>query len=339
MRSCRLRRTWFARHCGVGACEVEERHDSTVLEFRQDGSLVKRVHRNPDGSEWVTICEYNANRLTTMRTESGSTFASLRIYEYDAVGRLTRVVIRSADGSDRLEEAYEYDSAGRKKKTFYVDAAAVRPDSKYVWGVEGTDTCYSAPGAATLTTLYNQREQPAELLFHDAAGMLLSRVRFSYDADANLIEEIQTNAVDTLPQEVITAMDPAQLEAVHAILGTAGGQVRWTHRYDGKGRRIESRSQIGRLGGEVKKMLYNDYCDRIAEASEHEAREYSIGDQGQLSDTPANNRGNRSEARFQYDYDANGNWVLKIVESRAGTEQEFTQVSVERRTIEYFAPG
>ena len=47
-------------------------------------------------------------------------------------------------GDDGLykAESYEYDAAGRKKKTFYVDLAAQRPDTQYSWGVEGTDSSY-----------------------------------------------------------------------------------------------------------------------------------------------------------------------------------------------------
>jgi hypothetical protein len=93
---------------------------------------------------------------------------------------------------------------------------------------------------------------------------------------------------------------------------------------------------MGLLGGEIKAMVYNRYGDQIAEVSEHEAREYGINDNGQLSDAPIKESVNRSEARFRYDYDANGNWVLKTVEARATKEQEFTESGVERRTIEYF---
>jgi hypothetical protein len=337
--TCQIQRIWFTRRCGADACETEERNDSAILEFRQDGSLARRSHRNPDGSEWTTTYEYDANRLAAVRTESGGTFVNLHIYDYDAVGRLVRVIIRSADGRDRVTESYEYDADGRKKKTFYVDVVNQRPDTQYGWGVEGTDACYSVPGAATLTTLFNEREQPTELLFHDATGRLLSRVEFSYDADTNLIQETQTNAADMLPPEMIMAMNPAQLETLRAMLGASGERIRRMHRYDAKGRRVETRSQIGLLGGDVRKMVYNDFGEQIAEASEHNAQEYGIEDKGRLTDAPTMESVNRSEARLRYDYDANGNWVLKTVEARAGTEQEFTQSSIERRTIEYFGPS
>jgi len=49
--SCRLQRTWYSRQCGADACDTEERGDTSLLEFRADGALVRRSHHNPDGSE------------------------------------------------------------------------------------------------------------------------------------------------------------------------------------------------------------------------------------------------------------------------------------------------
>ena len=36
--SCRIERTWYYRKCGAEACEMEERKDSTTLEFSPDGA-------------------------------------------------------------------------------------------------------------------------------------------------------------------------------------------------------------------------------------------------------------------------------------------------------------
>jgi hypothetical protein len=239
-------------------------------------------------------------------------------------------------GADRIAESYEYDAAGHKTKTFYVDSAAQRPDTQYTWGVEGTDSSYSAPGAATLTTVYNEREQPTDLRFYDATGRLLSRVAFGYDRDGNLVEEAQTNTAETLPPEMLTSLNQAQLDAVRALLGAAGEPIRRTHGYNEQGRRVETRSRMGLLGGDSKIVAYNDHGDQIEEVFEHEERDYSINDEGRLSDAPTRESVSRSEGHFRYDYDAHGNWVIKTVESRGGTDEDFTVCSVERRTIEYF---
>lgn len=334
--SCRLQRTWYSRRCGADACDTEERGDTTMLEFRADGALARRSHHNPDGSEWTTTYEYNdGGRLTTARSDNGGGLVDLQVYEYDAPGRLIRVLARPQGGADRIVESYEYSDTGGKKKTLYVDVTAQRPDTHYSWGVEGTDSAYSAPGAATLTTVYNERDQPTDILFHDTAGRQLSRVEFRYDEAGRMVEEALTKTEEALPPEMLASLNQAQLETVRALFGAGGQPIQRTFRYDGQGR-VESRLHIGPLGGDCKTVTYNDNGDQIQEVCEHEGRDYSIDDEGRLNDTPARETISRSEARFHYDYDARGNWVLKTIESRGQADQDFTVSSVERRTITYF---
>jgi len=337
--TCRIERTWYVRRCGADACETEERSDITALEWGADGSLMRRRHHNPDGSEWTVTYEYNdIGRLATVRNENQAGPVDVQFYNYDMAGRLIRVITRpqSQGGGDRIAESYEYDAAGRKKKILHFDLAAQRPDTDYVWGVEGTDTCYSAPGAATLTTLHNERDQPTDVLFYDGAGRLLSRVEFRYDRDARLVEEAQTNTGEMLPPGMLASLNQAQLETVTALFGVAGEPMRVIHRYDDQGRRIGTGSRMGPLGGHSKTMAYNDHGDPIEEVFENDERDYSIDDEGRLADAPSRESVSRSEARFGYDYDARGNWVTKTVEGRGGADHDFTLSSVERRTIGYF---
>jgi len=337
VRTCRLQRTWYSRRCGAKTCESEAGGDTTEVEFRADGFLARRWHHNPDGSEWTSTYEYDdAGRLTTLGVENAAGLANVQFYEYDTAGRLVRIIARPRDGGDRIAESYEYDAAGRKKKVVYVELTSQQPDTWCGWGVEGTDSIYSAPGAATLTTLYNERDQPAELLFCDAAGRPLRRVEFRYDNAGNLIEEAQTNVTETLPSEMLRSLNQAQLETVRTVLGTAGESIRRNHSYDEQGRRVETRWRIGRLGDERKTVAYNDHGDPVEEVFEHDRREYAMDDKGRLSDTPTRTSANRSQARLRYDYDAHSNWVKKTVESRGGPDRDFTLSSVERRAIEYF---
>lgn len=214
--------------------------------------------------------------------------------------------------------------------------ASQRPNTTYSWGVEGTDSSYSAPGAAKLITLHNNRDQPAELLFHDGEDRLLSRVEFLYDQDGNLVEEAQTKAAEMLLPGISSSMNQAQIQAVQALLGGAGEPMRRTHRYNEQGRRIETQWQVGPLGSSRRTVEYNDHGDQIEEVSDDEARDYNLDDDGQLSDIPTRESTSRSEARFRYDYDAHGNWVSKTIEGRVNTDQDFTLSTVERRTLAYF---
>jgi hypothetical protein len=79
-------------------------------------------------------------------------------------------------------------------------------------------------------------------------------------------------------------------------------------------------------------MNYNEHGERIEAIHESTGRGYNLeDDEGRISETPSEERSNRSETFFHYDYDARGNWVRKAVESRTGEV-----FSVNHRTIDYF---
>ena len=330
VRACRLQRTWYSLRCGAEVCETEERGDITSLEFRADGSLSRRWHFNPDGSEWTATYEYNdAGRLASVRTESPAGLTQVHFFDYDEAGRPVRV------RGDRVMETYGYDAAGRKQKTLHVDLANQTANTLYAWGAEGTDSSYSAPGTARLTTLYNERDQPTQLLFYDANEHLISKVSFTYNTHGNLVEEAQTKSAETVPSELVASLSPGQREAVLALFGASGEPVRRTHQYNDEGRRSESCSRVGLLGGDRKIVAYNIKGDVVEEICERDERDFSMDPEGRLSDAPTGERKIRSEARFHYEYDAEGNWVTKTVEIRGGTQQEFIVSTVGRRTIEY----
>jgi YD repeat-containing protein len=293
---------------------------------------------NPDGSESKITHEYDdAGRLTMARTESEAGVQNLQVHEYDNAGRLLRVLARNTDGNDRMVESYEYDASGRKIKTRYADVATQRPDTHYAWGVEGTDSVYSAPGAAKLITLHNDRDQPTKLSFHDIGDREVSRVEFRYNDAGRLIEEAQTMSEEVLPPEMLASLNPAQLETARKLFGFGSGSLRRTHAYDDQGRRIETRSDLGPLGFDRKTVTYNEHDDPVTEIGEHQERECAIDDEGRIAQSPARETVSRSETRFHYEYDSQGNWVSKTVEGRAGTEGDFAISAVERRTITYFA--
>jgi len=330
VRSCRLERTWNSR--GSGA---EPRGDATSLEFRSDGNLAARLQHNPDGSEWTSTYEYDdSGRLIQMRTESAAGIA-VSFCDYDDAGRLLRVLARDEAG-DRIVETYEYDSSGSTHKTIHVDAAGHGSGTQRAWGVEGTDSAYSAPNTATLTTTYNDRDQPTRLLFRDAAGRELSQVQFRYDDAGRLVEEVQMNSEAVLPPEMLAGANAAQLQTLRGFLGVGEGSIRRTHAYDEQGRRVETRSNTGPVGFDKQTLTLNDFGDPIVQVYEHEERDYGIDEEGRFSERPTREHASRTEARFQYEYDSHGNWISKKVENRSGSEGEFSISAAERRTITYF---
>lgn len=315
VRTVDLERTWYHWKRGSGesnACELTENGDRSIAEFHPDGAISRRWHHNPDSSEWTTVYAYDdAGRLISVRNVSSSGQTNLGLYEYDPAGRQTRHLSRDAAGNERTIESYTYDAEGRKTKTHFIDLAAQSPNTHYGLGVEGSKTSYSAPNTATLTTEYDQSERPTAVLFHDAAGALLSQVDLRYDASGHLIEESQIHVVSPF-SAFEEQLNPAQREALRGLL--SGPIARSVHRYDALGRCMETTSStFGRLGNHRETMNHNQYGHIIAQTSEDENREYGFDEEGHLANRPATQH--RSEARFLYDYDALGNWTSKISET------------------------
>ena len=330
--TCRLERTWHFMHCGTAACEPETSGDVSTVEFRPDGALARRWHQNPDGSEWTSTYEYDASgHLLAVLTQNPAGQANREIHEYDDLGRLTRRIARDAEGRERVVERYEYPSEGRQAKILHVDPQGPTISG---WGVEGAVGIFSAPGAATVTKIY-EREHPVEVLFHDAAGVLLSRIDFRYDEAGNLVEEAQSRLAFPFAAETESQMSAAQLETIRAMFGGGGHPLRQLHRYDAVGNRIESISELGLLGQYRRLSTYNSHGDQISEINEDEHREYGISDTGELSESAIKETRTRSEARFQYQYDAQGNWIEKIIEGRAGENKDFRLSSTESRLLTY----
>jgi hypothetical protein len=312
----------------VHTCRMH-RYIITTLEFHPDGSLALQHHQNADGSTFTSTYEYESSRLLRVTTKDQAGKTTLQSCRYDSQGRLTRLLTQSESGVERVSETYEYDAAGQKKKTFFVDPTAPTSNSTAFWSAEGTDVSYSAQGTTSLTTLYNLSNQPTQLLFYNDAQKLLTRVTFTYDQAGNLVEEAQ----EILTPMFLTAMNPAQLAALRALTG--GGHKR-THRYDSHGHRIETRTQMGALSDERVTIAYNEHGDRIAEVREDQERTYGMNEEGQLSETPTEQRANRSESRLHYQYDGYGNWITQSAETRSAPDQNFIPGSSEQREITYF---
>jgi len=310
--------------------------DHSIVEFRPDGAISRRWHRNPDNSEWTSVHTYDdAGRLVSIRDESSAGEVHLRLHEYDQLGRLMRHLSRDPSGGERIIESYSYDAAGRKTKTHFVDTASQRPNTNYSWAVEGSKAFYSAPNAAKLATAYDPAGRPNEFLFHDATGALTSRVDFHYDESGNLTEEAQTHTVSPF-SGFEGNLSPEQVEAVRAVL--SGPISRRIHRYDALGHRIETLCSIfGSLGNHSETMEYNQHGDLITQTSADESREYGFEEEGgELQSRPGHQ--SRSHARFIYEYDPRGNWTSKITEAGPGDNPDFAVTSTERRTLTYFDP-
>ena len=110
-------------------------------------------------------------------------------------GRLTLVLPVDLDGTKHETERCQYDENGRKTRVVFLPApetsgtACSTGSCGTMYGVEGTNVLYSAPGATTSTTIYDEHERPSEASFYDANNALVSRVEFSRDQDGRVLSE------------------------------------------------------------------------------------------------------------------------------------------------------
>lgn len=325
VRLCELHRTSYPRSCGPDACETDERNDLTIVEFLSDGLLLRRFHKNPPPhGEWTSIYEYDSDsgHLSTERVDENGRLTSVRCLEYDSARRLSRVIVVDKDGGQFVAETYSYGRDGKMTKVVNIDSHL--DTGNCTFGVDGTDAAYGAPGATTITSLYDGNKRPTEHLFHDGQRELVSRIDLRYDDRGNLIEEIST--LHKLPAEMAPELNAEQREAMRKFF-VFGRR----HRYDDQNRRIETSSIVPRDDQDTRTFAYNDHGDVISEISDHAHSEYGLGEKGTFITQPDSTRADRSETKFRYQYDRYGNWIEKIVETSGGPVW-----SVERRTIHYF---
>jgi hypothetical protein len=301
--------------------EKGEQRATTTIEFREDGACeLRRVH-DPQGLEWMTVYEFDdAGRLTAMRADGPSGWSETRVFEYDSEARIRRVLVRSPGGNERVAESYAYDPAGLKTQTKYLDS---NRSSEGFWAIEGTDACFAARGAVTITTYFDAEDRPTAALFRDRHDDIVNRVNLRYDSAGHLIEE--EAMAEPMPPELrhFPGLDP--------------GPMRRLFRYDDQGRRTEMIGPWGPLGVLRLTTSYNELGDESWVFSEDRDQEYDLDERGYPSSTaPTRVNVRRSWTRFNRLYDAQGNWTHLALETRTDADGDFCVSERMRRTITYF---
>ena len=104
--------------------------------------------------------------------------------------------------------------------------------------------------------------------------------------------------------------------------------------YDAQGRLVERTRRMGILSEERTRFEYDDRGNPILETTEHHDREIELDDTAGARSK--NGQARVDYTRFEYQYDANGNWTERIVSFRSGSDTDFRRSNVERRTISYY---
>jgi hypothetical protein len=168
------------------------------------------------------------------------------------------------------------------------------------WSMEGLNVAIGTWGAVEARTTLDSRSVPLETLFLDSQNEETSRIRYTCDERGRILQAIQTSGPGVgfnMPAEVA--------EEFRKQLGADAEISRLWFEYDDAGRVTDSRGAL--MGNEIF----------------HTASTYnSQGDTETITDQ-------QGTTRYEYEYDAHGNWLRKVGHGPHGEQ-------VESRVITYY---
>jgi hypothetical protein len=312
---------------------------SSVDEFQTDGKISASTINNPDGTIVRTTYRYD-DRGRLMEVQSGAADGPITktIYSYDDAGRHIRTMSVDADGTSRESESCRYDSAGRKTKVSFLQFPL--RGGAVAYGFEASDFAISSSDATTMTTTYGEGDLPEEVLLHDANHQVTRRIRITRDREGRVLSEVvEFGGQFPFPEmrQDLAAIPPEQIAALTAMLSHVfqGREMHsTTYAYDRQGRVLERTMRMGTIDENRATYRYDDRDNPIEEISEKRSRELGADAEGTVRTNKEDMR--RHDVRYEYQYDAEGNWTERIVSSRMEANAIFQRSNVERRQITYY---
>lgn len=306
-------------------------HIQFTTEFDEEGRLLATVHRNSDGSQWMSYFSYdNSGRLLNIASGSEGQMKQTS-YLYDHAGRLQSIRQENKPGGSTT---FTYDERGRKTKNEISRPEDYRPNLAFAGSpFEVADRAPNMLGGGTATTFYDEQDRATEVQVHNAEGELISRVVRTYDADGRIAEEHQI--LDT-PETLIPAEHRAKLieesggsadevmqelrAQLTKLMSGQPGPSSVAYRYGTQGHLIHTSRRIFNHEYEIE-ATYNQHGDVESEI-----------ERGTQSPDPST----FSEARYSYIYDQHGNWTEKATLHRSNPEADFQPLPAVTRSLIYY---
>jgi hypothetical protein len=312
-----------------------------VVSFRPDGKIQNMEYYDPDGSvvRQVRVYEHEG-RITEEQWWVNDVLTNRVLHTYDAQGRQASSKTIDPHGAEREVDVYRYDNEGRKTKVSLLalpksNAASYSGTSCGIhYAVEGTDFACSVPGATTSTTGYDERERPSQVTFYDANHGVVCRVVFSRDTTGRVLSErMEFNRFGAMLGPAIDASMPSDEQASLITALEANTFLLATYAYDEKGRRVASVRRMGQLSEERVTVRYDELDNPVEQVTVDLSCDVRM-DNGIVKST--NRPPHVEHVRFEYQYDAYGNWTERIVWHRVDPNADERRSNIERRTIAYY---
>jgi hypothetical protein len=314
----------------------------TVTTFRPDGQISTSDTHIPGGS--VAHMHYlydDANRQIELHSWMNDKPPYKSACFYDDAGRYVRSVHLDDDGTQTDLEISTYDADGRRTGVRYVhfpgkDDRELGASTHFA--IEGTDITIRAPGATRMITAYDEKDLPTQVILQDANHNSLREVILVRDGAGRLLKVETHVAGESLFQEIVdrVSLEDGERTAV-ALKQIFGESLSGTaYAYDSRGRLLERTSSMGTLKNDHTTYHYDgDHDEPIEEITEQRHGEANVDDNGNVH--YASESVNTQHNRFEYRYDAHGNWTERIVSFQTEGSPDFQRSNIERGTITYLA--
>jgi hypothetical protein len=258
-----------------------------------------------DDTELMSETEYATDgRMLVWRGRASAGSRVECVFSYDGMGRLTSITSSDAD----LTDEFHYDEEGKKTR---VRTVPPRPGHEgATMAVSGmfelTEEGYCLNGGGSVTARYNDDDQPIESLVRDADGELLVQIVHNY-ADGRLVSETLVQEAFELPGQLRERFSEEQRRAFRAQSKEALSQLglngmERSYGYDDEGRVIRRLMRMGNFHQDTS-TTYNEHGD---EAGTLRIQSGSLDPRQPHLD---NERSERSEVRYLYQYDSHDNWT------------------------------
>jgi len=220
-------------------------------------------------------------------------------YRYDDEGNLVEPV--------KQERKIEMHPDGSRT---VIELLPVMEELNWKVAPELPDITCPTRGASRVETSYDPRGFLTETVFYDEAGAVTTRVEFKTDARGNVTEVIRFSGTKTLlPRFVQAGMTEADRQKFRAFIEPGSVEWRTAFRYDDRGRVTERA----------------DYVASDIFSSRHT---YTYNEHGDVAtETTEDPKHGTSTARIEYDYDAHGNWIRKVVYYSGGSHETLRKIT------------
>lgn len=320
------------------------------------GSSSSRTDTSDD-SHWATAYTFSPDGRLTVRVSGNLGEPGLEsLYSYDDSGRLLTITNNLRKG-DRID--FHCDAQGRKTtiQTFASESLQSKQNAAFSgspW--DAAQIGFGVPLGGSVTTIYDQNDQPTEAQILDAQGQIVSRIFRTYGVNGQLSEEKPTfenlapALLERIPAEQRDQVSPEQIKAMSKVMASMmAGKVPagTTYTYDPQNRLTNTRER-NMMFEKSTTITYNEQGDKAEEHTTFTENSVvpvgvplSVDEEGNL--TPSGSAAQTppppipfpeaSVTRYEYQYDSYGNWAQQIASDAAHPSQPPT---VRNRTLTYY---